>query len=72
MHKNDRAALVSALTLGVPFQPGVVEPVEFVCTLQADQEREAHALARLTGRWFIAKKENAEIEEWIQSDSSCS
>ncbi|TNM33638.1 suppressor of fused domain protein [Streptomyces sedi] len=69
LHRDDRARLVSALTLGVPFQPGVDGPVEFACTLQASQEREAHHLARVAARWFIASGESAEFGAWIQSEA---
>ncbi|WP_399891544.1 suppressor of fused domain protein [Streptomyces sp. BBFR51] len=68
LHRDDRAGLVSALTLGVPFQPSVIEPVEFVCTLQTSQEREAHHLARVAARWFIASGANVTFGEWIQRD----
>lgn len=68
LHRDERAGLVSALTLGVPFQPGVMEPVEFACTLQASQEREAHHLARVAARWFIASGATAAFGEWIQSN----
>ena len=68
LHRDDRADLVSALTLGVPFQPGAIEPVEFACTLQTSQAREAHHLARLASRWYIWSGQKAAFGEWIQSE----
>ncbi|MFC5753659.1 suppressor of fused domain protein [Actinomadura rugatobispora] len=59
---------ITAITLGLPFQPGAKEPAEFACSLQSDQEREAHYLVRLAARWFLKNDEaSVGFGEWIQS-----
>jgi hypothetical protein len=59
---------ITALTLGLPFQPGAKEPAEFACSLQSDQERQAHYLVRLAARWFLRNEEaSVGFGEWIQS-----
>jgi hypothetical protein len=44
--------MVSAVTTGLRFQDLAARPpVEFVCSLRQDQEREAHHLAGLAAGW---------------------
>jgi hypothetical protein len=69
MHRLEDA-LVSAVTTGLRFQDLAVRPpIEFVCSLQQDQEREAHDLAELAAGWVLAEQDaSLNFGEWIHSD----
>ncbi|GAA2432808.1 hypothetical protein GCM10010191_53540 [Actinomadura vinacea] len=57
----------TALTLGVPFEPGARARIEFACSLQAGQESEAYHLVRLVARWFLSGDDSVDFGEWIQT-----